>query len=472
MTHFPLLAAVLLACANSSPAASAPQEGTAPATPQVLFQNVRVWDGTSETLTAATQVLVEGNLIKAIGEVMTADAKATVIDGGGRTLMPGLIDSHVHLTHHVMPGGLTGWEASTWEEIGATTAVAAREYIMSGFTTVRDMGGMGTGFKLVIDRGDLAGPRIYACGAYITQTSGHGDLRLRSQVNTAAGAQLSNLERLRVIRRADGVPEVLRATRENFADGAAYIKLMAGGGVSSAKDPLHTVQFTAAELSAAVESATNWDTYVSVHIYQSEGIRRVLDLGIKCIDHGQFIDDDAMRLLTENDAFLSPNLASFSSEVEKHPIYGDPNGPQYEKAMQFPRARDGFIELVKKHRPKVVFNTDIVLSDLSTARAGRDHSMFLHAEYFGNLEALKAMTSVGGQLAALTGKHNPYPGKLGVIEEGAYADLLLVDGNPLVDITVLGANAKMFGVAPRGESIDSIRFVMKDGRVYKNTLGD
>ena len=463
-----LLAVGLTAALAFSATAAAQDEKPKP---QILFTNVNIFDGNSDKLAEGMSVLVEGNLIKKVAKGKIDADGAKVIDGGGRTLMPGLIDSHVHLTHMIMPGGLTGWEASTWEEMGAATAAAAREFLMSGFTTVRDMGGMGGGFKRVIDRGDLIGPRIYPAGAYISQTAGHGDLRLRSQLNPAqTGRQMSNLELLRITRLADGVPEVLNATRENFANGAVYIKIMAGGGVTSEKDPLHTLQYTAEEISAAVESAANWDTYVAVHIYQADGIKRALNLGVKSIDHGHFIDDEAMRLIKDKGAFLSTNLAAFSEEALKHPVYGDPTGPQYPKMIQFPAKRDAFLELARKHKPKMVFNTDIVLSDLATARAGRDNSMYLHAEWLGNFEALKAMTSVPGELAQLTGKANPYPGKLGVIEEGAYADILLVDGNPLQDVAVLGANPKMFDVAARSETIDTIRVIMKDGKVYKNTL--
>jgi imidazolonepropionase-like amidohydrolase len=464
------LLAVSLAAALPFAASAVAQEEKSK--PQVLFTNVNVFDGKSDRLEEGMSVLVEGNLIKKVAKGdIEAGADATVIDGGGRTLMPGLIDSHVHLTHMILEGGLTAWEAATWEEIGAITAAAAREFLMSGFTTVRDMGGMGGGFKRVIDRDDLVGPRIYPAGAYISQTSGHGDLRLSSQLNPAqAGRQMSNLEQLRITRLADGVPAVLNATRENFATGAAYIKIMAGGGVTSAKDPLHTLQYTPEEISAAVESAANWDTYVAVHIYQADGIKRAINLGVKSIDHGHFIDEDGMRLLKEKGAFLSTNLGAFSDEPLKHPVYGDPTGPQYPKVIQFPKARDKFLNLAKTFQPKMVFNSDIVLSDKLSGRAGRDYQMYLHAKWFGPFEALRALTSVPGQLARLTGKNNPYPGQLGVVEDGAYADILLVDGNPLEDISVLGANSEWFDAKPRGESIETIRLIMKDGVIYKNTL--
>jgi len=432
---------------------------------RVLFKNVKIFDGTTDKLISGNDVLVEKNLIKEIAANIKAPEGATVINCGGRALMPGLIDSHVHLTHMLVQGGVAGFEGATWEEIGATTCAAAREMLMSGFTTVRDLGGMGTGFKRVIDRGELVGPRIYAAGAYISQTSGHGDLRTRSQLNME-----SNLQRLRIIKLVDGVPEVLKGIRENLAEGAAFCKLMVGGGVTSEKDPLHSEQFTDEEILAAVKATSAWDTYIAVHVYKADHVKRALNLGVKCIDHGHMMDEEAFQLLNEKEAFLSTNFAGFSEEWKQHPLYGNPDGPQYPKMMQFDEAKEKFKKLANKYKPKMVFNSDAVMNTVQSSRAIRDNAMFLHAQYMGNFETLKAMTSVGGELAVLTGENNPYPYKLGVVEEGAYADLLLIDGNPLEEITVLGANSSIFKAEPRGESIETIILIMKDGKIYKNTL--
>ena len=252
---------------------------------QTLITNVHVWDGVAEQLSEKTSVMINGNLIRKIGRV-DGDVGDGVkkIDGGGRTLMPGLINSHVHLTHTMATGGITGFEMMTWEEIGAVAASSAKEYLMNGFTTVRDMGGMADGFKRAIDNGLLEGPRIYAAGAYISQTSGHADLRLRSQPNAQlTGVQYSNLERLNIIRVADGVPNILTAVRDNFANGAAYIKIHAGGGIASERDPLHTVQYTPEELSAANSAVRNWNTYWTVHAYSSDSVNQALDAGALCI---------------------------------------------------------------------------------------------------------------------------------------------------------------------------------------------
>jgi len=433
----------------------------------VLIENVRIFNGVDEKLPEG-RVLVEGNLIKAVSTgPLSADraANAPVIDGGGRVLMPGLIDSHVHL-NLLADGGPAGLEASTWEEIGSIATYAAREWFMSGFTTVRDMGGLSTGLRKIIDRGLLVGPRIYVCGAFISQTAGHADFRLESQ----SKPEEVNGIRLGIYRLADGADAVTAAARANFAGGADYIKLMVAGGIASEKDPLFSLQYTPEEISAAVEAAKAWDTYVAVHVYLADHIRRALNLGVMCIDHGHLIDEPTIAALKEKGAFISPNLANTTPHFLQHPTYGRPGSPQRAKLEQYQGMTQGFVSLLKQVKPKIVFNTDIAFTTGRGLRAHIDFEKWAHADRFGNFEALKAMTSRGGELAALTGQNNPYPHKLGVIEEGAYADLLVVEGNPLEDITVLGGNPKWFDAEPRGENIDTIRLIMKDGVIHKNTL--
>jgi len=434
---------------------------TAQVTPQqsVLFTNVMVFDGTSEAL-RDVDVLVTGNTISQISEeplAVIASTNMTVIDGAGRTLMPGLISSHVHLTHTLVDGGIPGWNAMTWEDLGAVATASAKEYLMMGFTTVRDMGGMADGFKRAIDKGLIEGPRIYPAGAYIAQTSGHGDLRMRGQPNAQlTGIQYSNLERLGIIRIADGVPNVLTAVRENFANGAVYIKLHAGGGISSEKDPLHTIQYTMEELKAADVATRNWDTYFTVHAYTTPTVNLALDAGI--------------RRMARQGTFLTSNLSGMSEGLLAHPLYGNPANPQYVKTKAFMDASKNFAEWVKEHDVKWSFGDDMVLSTQVQFRQLVDHEKWYAGELFGNYFALKGMTSTPGQLAQLTGQTNPYPGTLGVIEEGAYADILLVDGNPLEDLAAIGADSGWFDAEPRTQNVESIRIIMKDGKIYKNTL--
>ena len=434
--------------------------------PQTLFTNVNVFDGESETLAEGMSVLVEGNLIKEVaGGEIEAREDATVIDGGGRTLMPGLIDSHVHF-NIVIEGGLDKIEASRWDRIAAVAAHSARDWFMDGFTTVRGMGGMGNGIKMTVDEGLLVGPRIYPSGSYISQTSGHGDILLGSQRDP----QSSNLVRLGVAQLADGEDAVRAAVRKNFAEGASQIKIMIGGGISSEKGPLFAAQYTDGEISAAVEEAAMRDTYVAAHVYQDAHVRRALELGVKSIEHGQFISEETAILLREKGVFISPYTNGLTPEALLHPVYGKAGTPQNIKSLEFQEDSKNFVDVMKKVKPKMVFAVDVVNLTGEDARKNRDFEKFAFARFFGNLQALRSMTSVAGELAALTGQNNPYPGKLGVIEDGALADILIVDGNPLEDITVIGGNPKFFDAEPRGEGIKTIRVIMKDGKIYKNTL--
>jgi imidazolonepropionase-like amidohydrolase len=429
-----------------------------------LFTNVNVFDGINNKLHKNCHVLVEDNLIKdKCTKAKTADH---VINGNGATLMPGLIDSHSHM--NVMePGGLKEWESSTWERIGAMAAATAQDMFLEGFTTIRDMGGMSNGLKKTIDDGYLEGPRIYPSGAYISQTSGHGDLTLGSQ---SLNPEHSNVVQLGITAIVDGEDEVRKAVRRNFATGATQIKIMMGGGISSEKGPLFAPQFTDAEIKAAVYEAETRQTYVATHIYQPHHIIRALNLGVKSIEHGQFIDEKGMKLLVKNGAFLAPFTAALSPEVFKHPVYGKVGSPQYLKSKEFQNGSKNFANLVNEYKPNLVFAGDVVFLPGENARRQRDFEKFYFSSLFGNFEALKAMTSTPGKLAQMTGGTNPYPHQLGVIGKGAYADIILVNGNPLKEISAIGAKSVLFTAPARSKHIDSIKVIMKDGKVYKNNL--
>ena len=438
-----------------------------------LISNVNIFDGVNDKLHPNMHVLVKDNLIETVSDEPLAIIQTdnvTMIDGGGRTLMPGLIDSHVHLTYSGTPDAIPAREAMQWDQLGGTQALNAREFLMDGFTTVRDAGACYDGIKKLVDRDLLVGPRIYPSGGILSQTSGHADWRTVSQRNpNLTAARDNNLGRLGLMHLVDGVDRVLAATRQNLAAGATQIKMTTGGGVSSTLDPLHTVQYLPEEIEAAVRAAKDWDTYVMVHAYTDETVKRSLNAGVLCIEHGQMMSDEAMKLLVEKEAFLSPNMAAISEELLQHPVYGQ--GAIGKKTRGFIDGSQNFVKLVNEYKPKVVYNTDVVATDLVSSRGVRDNNLWVHAKSFGNFDALRAMTSVGGELMRLTGKHNPYPGKLGVIEPGAYADIILVEGNPLKDITVLGARPKMFEGEPRtDEGFTTMPFIMKNGKIYKNEL--
>ncbi len=433
---------------------------------QVLFKNVKVFNGVDDKLIAA-DVLVENNLIKEVGKKLKANKDAMIVDGGGRTLMPGLIDGHTHFALTV-PGGLAAAETMHWTYLGAMNAYAAKEHLYGGFTTTREIGGgaVGPGLKKAIDEGFVEGPRIYPSAAYVSQTSGHGDFMSYSQLKP----EENSLTRLGFTILADGTDEVMKAVRKNLSMGASQIKMMVSGGVSSEKDPLHSSQYTDAEIRAAVEAAAAWDTYVAVHVYDDANIRRALENGVMSIEHGQFITEETAKLLKEKGAFLVPNLAGISPDLLKHPVYGKEGSPQNIKTKQFQDGAKNLRDIMQKVDMKVVFDTDQVFSVGYDLRRGVDFEKYMFAKYLGNFRALKGMTSTAGELMALSGKQNPYPNKLGVIEKGAYADILIVDGNPLEDITIIGANEKWFDAPDREMDIPTIRIIMKDGKIYKNTL--
>src|SRR5271170_6649733 len=263
----------------------------------VIIENVRIFDGTADRLSAPSNVLVVGNIIKTISATTIADPVATSmtrISGGGRTLMPGLIDAHTHLMFSTIPQ-----QALLVSDIGFVNLAAgkaATDTLMRGFTSVRDLGGPVFGLKRAIDVGLIPGPRIWPSGAFISQSGGHGDFRLPIDLPAAPG-QFTYSERIGAAAIADSADAVRIRVREQLALGASQIKLMAGGGVSSNYDPLDVTQYTVAELRAAVEAAENWGTYVTVHAYTPRAVRQALEAGVKCIDHGQLVDEATAKLM-------------------------------------------------------------------------------------------------------------------------------------------------------------------------------
>lgn len=434
---------------------------------QTLFTNVHVFDGFNEQRIENASVLVEGNLIKQISTDTIDAPDANVVDGGGRTLLPGLIDSHTHLYATGVFQSFAGLQAAKWDQIGAVAAENARDYLYDGYTTVRDTGGMASGLRELIDQGTVDGPRIYAAGAAIGPSSGHGDWRNPAQRTYNMGSDdLGNTYNLSYI--ADGTDEVRKASRLNFAHGASFIKLMAGGGVSSELDPLWSIAYTVDEIAAAVEAASFFDTYVTVHAYTDETVNMALDAGVKSLEHGQMVSEETVKRIADEGIFWAINVAGMDPALLQHPNFAMPTvKPKLESYLDGSKK---LAELVKKYKPKIVHNVDTVLSTIGFGRAHRDFEKFYFGQMFGNHAFLVAATSTGGELAQLTGKRNPYPAKLGVIEEGAYADILIVDGNPLEDLSVLGANPKWFDAAPRERGFETIRMIMKDGKIYKNTL--
>ncbi len=394
--------------------------------------------------------------------------KVNVIDGGGRTLMPGLIEGHGHLQ---MAGkSLADIENNlNWEELAVRSSANAKAALMSGFTSWRDAGGMGAGLRKTIDAGIVEGPRIYPAGGFIGPTGSHADFRNFTTPNETIYGPCSAGGRLGMTLTADGVDAIKAASRQNFMQGATQIKIMSSGGVVSQFDPWQLDAYSAEEIRAAVEVADAYGSYVMSHAYSKKSIMRCLENGVKTIEHCFMFDGDVAKLMKEKGAYMTTNMQAFSPLLSKvSAISASPASAR--KAESAQKAFKGYVENVKKYRPKLGFQGDCVGLPES-CQAQNDHQIYLGAEFFGNFYYLKALTSVNGEILKLSGEVlDPYPeGKLGVIEEGAYADVLLVDGNPLEDITVIGGNEKWFDSPPR-DGIDTIRLIMKDGKIYKNTL--
>lgn len=432
-------------------AAVAQQQTVAPAT-SVLFEKVRIFDGKSTTLSASTNVLVRGNRIERISsEPIPVDRSAAtrIIVGGERTLMPGLIDMHWHamMVRPTPADLLTG-------DVGHLNLVAgaeAADTLMRGFTTVRDMGGPVFGLKRAIDEGVVPGPRIYPSGAMITVTSGHGDFRQPFELPRVLGAPQSRAEQTGAAMIADSPDEVRVRVREQLLQGAAQIKLTAGGGVASPHSPLDASTFTEPELRAAVEAAENWGTYVTVHAYTPVSIRRAIAAGVRCIEHGHLMDDETAKLIAEKGIWLSTQ--AFPDELANA---FPPGSSEREKAAEVFAGTDKTFELAKKHRIKTAFGTDILFSRQLAQRQGELLAKLVR--WYTPAEALIMATGTNAQLLELSGKRNPYPGKLGVVEEGALADLLLVNGDPIANIGLIEDPAKNFVI------------IMKDGKIIKYNL--
>ena len=377
-----------------------------------LFENVRIFDGKSDALSASMNVLVRGNTIEKISKdpiPIDGNSSAKIIAGGGRTLMPGLIDAHWH-TMLVRPTPA----ALLVDDVGYLNLVAgaeATDTLMRGFTTVRDMGGPSFGLKRAIDEGIVAGPRIYPSGAIITVTSGHGDFRHPYEVPRVLGAPLSRQEQIGASMIADSPDEVRVRVREQLMQGASQIKLTAGGGVASPHSPLDVSTFTEAELRAAVEAAENWGTYVTVHAYTPVSIQRAIAAGVKCIEHGHLMDEPTAKLIAERGIWLSTQ--AFPDEMAD----AFPAGSQERaKAFEVFAGTDKTIALAKKYKLKTAWGTDILFSRRLAQRQGELLVKF--ARWYTPAETLAMATGTNGELLAMSGKRNPYPGKLGVVEEG------------------------------------------------------
>lgn len=417
-----------------------------------LFSNVRIFDGKSDHLSEPSYVLVRGNIIEKISTApIPVDRRADtkIIDCGGRTLMPGLIDAHWHAFLAATP-----LQVLMTADIGYLNLLAAREAdrtLMRGFTSIRDLGGPVFGLKRAIDEGVVVGPRIYPSGAIITITGGHGDFRQLYELPRTLGVPTSRMEQMGGAMIADSPDEVRVRVREQLMLGASQVKLTAGGGVASPHSPLDVSTFTEAELHAAVEAADNWNTYVTVHAYTSKAITGAIEAGVKCVEHGHLMDESTAKLMAKKGIWLSTQPF-----VDEDLVPFPPGSDQHAKFMKVLKGTDTIYALAKKYKLKTAFGTDVLFDAKQAAHQSAELVRLLR--WYKPAEALKMATGVNAELLALSGPRNPYPGKLGVVEEGALADLLLLDGDPIANLKLIEDPDKNMVV------------IMKDGKIFKNTL--
>jgi imidazolonepropionase-like amidohydrolase len=417
----------------------------------VLIKNVNVFDGKNPRFRQHVNIVIEQNLVKEItrGEI-SEEQFHTVIDADGRNAIPGLTDAHVHLS-----GGQEVPRASLRVDEKAVRSVRfARDMLLRGFTTVRDAGGIVYGLKKNIDNGYLEGPRIFPSHSYISQTSGHGDNRAsRAEERLFGGFYTSPNIQSRYTVIADGVDEMLRAVREQLFLGASQIKLMAGGGVSSVYDPIQTLQFTLEEMKAAVNAAADYGTYVMAHLYTAESMKRAAKAGIKSFEHASVMDEETAKIIAAEGIWVMPG-PQFSRESSGK---GFPESAR-KKAEFVRKGEEITTELIQKYQLPIVFGTDSFGDPVRVDQTQLDDFKFFKKR-FGSVRGLVAATGNIHELLKLSTYQNPYPeGKIGVLEQGAFADLLLVDGNPVEDLDIL-ADRK------------NIRLIMKNAVIYKNTLG-
>jgi len=420
---------------------------------KTLIKNVNVFDGKHPELKYGAKLVITDNLVTEVlqGDVCE-DGFSQVIDGGGRTAIPGLTDAHVHIGRLFTPDETEDYAVALWVPI-------CKRLLEHGITTVRDAGGICGGIKRAIDNGSIPGPRIYPSQAYLSQTCGHGDTA-RCHANRDIQYRIDTGCYL-----VDGRDEVLRAVRECLYHGASQIKLMAGGGLSSEFDPLATQQFTLDEMKAAVEAASDYGTYVMAHLYTTGCIQRAVRAGVMSLEHAHVINDESARMIADAGVFVMNGPQFTQKEMEwnhmgqwtDYPASKlNDKRPKGGKSEMFGKIAET-TENIIKYDLKLIFGTDMMVNYPSyQPRANLDLTVF--KQRFGSFRGLVAATGNIHDLLKLTTYQNPYPdGHIGILTEGSYADLLLVDGNPVEDLDVLG-------------NTDNIRLVMKDGAVYKNTL--
>jgi imidazolonepropionase-like amidohydrolase len=385
-----------------------------------LFRNARVLDGREDGALEDHDVLIKDGFITQVTAGRLSASGATVIDLAGRTLMPGLIDCHVHVIAGLANLALNAELPNTLAALRAATIMHGM--LMRGFTTVRDLGGADIGFKMAVEEGTIVGPRLIICGKALSQTGGHTDYRGRFHNRDVSyyGEKVGALGRV-----VDGVDAVRRAAREEIKSGAEFIKLMANGGVSSPTDPIAFLGFSRAEIEAAVEEAHNAQTYVAAHLYTDDAIRRAVECGVRSVEHANLIRPDTARFLKERGAFVVPTNITFAMLAK----FGAELGMPPESVAKIEDVRGaglGALEILAEAGVLMAYGTDLI----GDMHAYQSDEFTLRARYLPALEVIRSATIYAAKALG-------YEGQLGAIVPGACADLIVVDGDPLADIALL-----------------------------------
>ena len=412
---------------------------------KVIIRNASILDTAAGQLLPDRTITVEGADIVEVAESTAADASKTVsddarvVDARGRVVMPGLIDGHVHVLAYT--ANLPAAAEQSPFYVAARASQILRGMLDRGFTTVRDAAGADYGLADAVREGYFVGPRVMFGGKALSQTGGHGDGRHRGRemLDEAYCAP----SHCRIV---DGVDAVRKAVRDEIRRGAEHIKLMLGGGVASPTDRIDSTQFAEEEIRAAVEEATAANRYVMGHAYTTRAVNRGLAAGVRSIEHGNLIDESSVALFRQHDAFYVPTLATYAALAEEGPAAGLPP-ESFRKVFEVLDAGLHALEMAHRGGVKIVYGTDL-LGDMHYRQLTE---FALRAQVQPPADILRSATTTAAELLGMAGR-------IGTIAPGAAADLLVVDGNPLDDVTVLT------------KPDDALRLIMHGGRVHKNTL--
>ena len=436
------LVAVIAACSLVGVLASAQEDKPL----AILFTNVHVYDGVTPKLIENAQVLVEGNLIKTVSTTPIEASGAMVIDGGGRTLTPGLSDMHVHLQLVTAAPSL---EFMRTQEVDVRMVPVAEDMLLRGFTTVRDACGNTHGLREAINDGTLIGPRIVSSGACIGGWSSHADF----MADTSVKGQ-TNVERIGFSSIADGPDEIRQAIRREMRQGASFIKLMIGGGIASTYDPLDVTTMSYDEIKAAVEETESWGTYATAHINTDISVNRALDAGMRTFEHLLLTSPETMARVKEEVEMYSIQTAVVDG-LGSNPVFVTPAAVAKAKYVEA-NASKAF-EAARDLGVPMSFGVDSYGS-LDAFRFN-SQAITVRKKLFSNEEILEMLFQNNRKLLEMSGSRLPYQeGPLAIIEPGAYADILLVEGDPTEDVAVFS------------DWENNIDLVMKDGIIYKNEL--